>query len=230
MGFNEAVRNINVQKYLEEKDGFGDGGRFNKPFKIDYKQEAGLLAEQAEIQERKIEEALKSGREKTAKQANKELKKITEIKTFFEEIKKVFKEDGDVLIALLNNYTISEEIHIVPGNQNETKAIAPLSSFSNIGVMELSYTKDHKQPKQDLATLTVLSSSEEGCLEKLNPDFRFIIIVPNVLKEKESKSKIRFVDFRSKRQEFYDLSNDYDKHLLEDILVGIIQSLMIGRE
>lgn len=150
--------------------------------------------------------------------------------TFFEEIKDVFKEDGDVLIALLNNYTISEEIHIVPVNQNETKAIAPLSSFSNMGVMELSYTKDPKPPKQDLATLTVLSRSKEGCLEELNLDFRFIIIAPNVLKEKESKNKIQYFDSRSKRQEFYDLSKPYDRHLVGDILVGIIQSLMVGRE
>ena len=157
---------------------------------------------------------------------NIESPKIKEINNFFEEIKDVFKEDGDVLIALLNNYTISEEICIVPGNQNETKAIATLSSFNN-GVMELSYTKDPKPPKQDLVTLTVLSSSKEGCLEKLNPDFRFIIIVP---KEKGSKSKIQFVDFRSKRQEFYDLLKPYDRYLLEDIFVGIIQSLMVGRE
>lgn len=94
----EVFKRINVENYLEKKDGFGDGGRFNKSFKIDYKQEAGLLANQGKIQEKRIKEALEKGREKTIKQANKELKEI--IKKGNKSLKKDKREIGKVLKRL----------------------------------------------------------------------------------------------------------------------------------
>ena len=96
MGFNEAVRNINVQKYLGERD------------KLSCQEKAGhrssvmdtpgdLLAKQGEMQEKRIEEALKKGREKTIKQANKELKEIIDegnkkLKRDFKKLDEIAKE------------------------------------------------------------------------------------------------------------------------------------------
>lgn len=70
----EIFRRINVEKDINERDTFSDGGRFNKPFKIDYKQEADLLAEQGKIQEKRIKEALEKGREKIVKETKEEIK------------------------------------------------------------------------------------------------------------------------------------------------------------
>lgn len=76
MGFNEAIKNLNVQKYLEEKDGLGYAGIFNVSSEEESKRQADLLAHSTKIQEKNIAKALKKGRNISVKQAKKEAKEI----------------------------------------------------------------------------------------------------------------------------------------------------------
>lgn len=120
---------------------------------------------------------------------------------------------GNSLLSIFNKFT-SGEIHIVPGNQNETKAIAPLSSFDS-AAMELSHLEN---PKESLLTLAVFRSKD------YSPDIRFII---TVFKE-EDKVNIKFADFKAKKEN-YELLNPYypyDQQLV-DILIETVRSLKV---
>lgn len=67
MGFNEAVRNINVQKYLGERDKLSCHEKAGQRSSV-MDNPGDLLEKQAEIQEKRIGEALKKGREKIVKE------------------------------------------------------------------------------------------------------------------------------------------------------------------
>ena len=66
MGFNEAVKNLNVQKYLGERDKLSCHEKAGHRSSV-MDNPGDLLEKQGEIQEKRIEEALKKGREKIVK-------------------------------------------------------------------------------------------------------------------------------------------------------------------
>jgi hypothetical protein len=94
MSFNESVRNLNVRKYLSERDKLSCQEKAgHRDSVID--NPADLMEKQAEIQEKRIGESLK--REVIIKKANKELKKI------IKEGNKRFKRDMDEINKITEN-------------------------------------------------------------------------------------------------------------------------------